>query len=69
MSRAAPPFGPDQPGRLQATMLKVLAAEISDPGRLLRGKRCVPKTPWSTSSSDTARSRRWYRARGQILTS
>jgi uncharacterized Zn finger protein len=33
------PFGPDQPGRLQATMLKVLAAELSDGGRLARGKR------------------------------
>ena len=39
MSRPRRPFGPDQPGRLQATMLKVLAAEMSDPGRLLRGKR------------------------------
>ena len=39
MTRPRRPFGADQPGRLQATMLKVLAAEISDPGRLLRGKR------------------------------
>lgn len=39
MSRPRRPFGPDQPGRLQATMLKVLAAEMSDPGRLARGKR------------------------------
>jgi len=39
VSRPRRPFGADQPGRLQATMLKVLAAEISDPGRLLRGKR------------------------------
>ena len=39
MTRPRRPFGADQPGRLQATMLKVLAAEMSDPGRLLRGKR------------------------------
>jgi hypothetical protein len=39
MSPPRRPFGADQPGRLQATMLKVLAAEISDPGRLARGKR------------------------------
>ena len=39
MSRPRRPFGPDQPGRLQATMLKVLAAEMSDPGRFTRGKR------------------------------
>ena len=39
MSRPRRPFGPDQPGRLQATMLKVLAAEMSDPSRLMRGKR------------------------------
>ena len=39
MSPPRRPFGPDQPGRLQATMLKVLAAEMSDPGRFTRGKR------------------------------
>lgn len=39
MSRPRTPFGPNQPGRLQATMVKVLAAELSDPGRLARGKR------------------------------
>ena len=39
MSRPRRPFGPDQPGRLQATMLKVLTAEMSDPGRFTRGKR------------------------------
>lgn len=39
MSRPRRPYGPEQPGRLQATMLKVLAAEMSDPGRLARGKR------------------------------
>ena len=39
MSPPRRPYGPDQPGRLQATMLKVLAAEMSDPGGLLRGKR------------------------------
>ena len=39
MSRPRRPFGPDQPGRLQATMLKVLTAEMSDPGRFARGKR------------------------------
>jgi hypothetical protein len=33
------PFGPDQPGRLTATMLKVLAAEMSDTARLSRGQR------------------------------
>lgn len=33
------PFGPDQPGRLTATMLKVLAAEMSDAARLSRGQR------------------------------
>jgi uncharacterized Zn finger protein len=38
---AAPrtPFGQDQPGRLAATMLKVLAAEMSDAARLSRGQR------------------------------
>jgi hypothetical protein len=39
MSPPRRPFGAEQPGRLQATMLKVLAAEMSDPGRLARGKR------------------------------
>jgi uncharacterized Zn finger protein len=39
MSPPRRPFGADQPGRLQATMMKVLAAEMSDPGRLARGKR------------------------------
>lgn len=39
MSRPRTPFGHDQPGRLPATMIKVLAAEMSDPGRLSRGKR------------------------------
>jgi uncharacterized Zn finger protein len=39
MSPPRRPFGVEQPGRLQATMLKVLAAEMSDPGRLARGKR------------------------------
>ena len=33
------PFGPNPPGRLPATMIKVLAAELSDQGRLSRGKR------------------------------
>ena len=33
------PFGPNPPGRLPATMIKVLAAELSDQGRLARGKR------------------------------
>lgn len=32
-------YGPKPPGRLDATMLKVLAAELSDAGRLGRGKR------------------------------
>lgn len=39
MSRPRRPFGPDLPGRLQATMIRVLAAEVSDQGRLARGKR------------------------------
>jgi len=39
MTRPRRPFGADQPGRLQATMLKVLTAEMSDPGRFTRGKR------------------------------
>jgi uncharacterized Zn finger protein len=33
------PFGNDLPGRLAGTMLKVLAAEMSDPARLSRGQR------------------------------
>ena len=33
------PFGGNPPGRLPATMIKVLAAELSDQGRLSRGKR------------------------------
>jgi hypothetical protein len=33
------PFGQDQPGKIAATMLKVLAAEMSDPARLSRGQR------------------------------
>jgi hypothetical protein len=39
MSRPRKPFGPNPPGRLPATMLKVLAAELSDQGRLSRGRR------------------------------
>lgn len=39
MSRPRKPYGPNQPGRLPATMIKVLAAELSDQGRLSRGKR------------------------------
>lgn len=39
MSRPRRPFGSDHPGRLPATMVKVLAAEASDAGRLSRGKR------------------------------
>ncbi len=39
MSRPRKPFGTDQPGRLPATMIKVLAAEMSDPQRLRRGKQ------------------------------
>lgn len=39
MSRPRKPFGPNPPGRLPATMVKVLAAELSDQGRLSRGKR------------------------------
>ncbi len=39
MSRPRTPFGPNPPGRLPATMIKVLAAELSDQGRLARGKR------------------------------
>ncbi len=39
MSRPRKPYGPNPPGRLLATMIKVLAAELSDSGRLARGKR------------------------------
>ena len=39
MTRPRKPFGAQQPGRLQATMMKVLAAEMSDPQRLRRGKQ------------------------------
>ncbi len=39
MSRPRKPFGANPPGRLFATMVKVLAAEMSDQGRLARGKR------------------------------
>lgn len=39
MSRPRKPFGARQPGRLPATMMKVLAAEMSDPQRLRRGKQ------------------------------
>lgn len=39
MSRPRKPYGPHVPGRLMATMIKVLAAEMSDQGRLSRGKR------------------------------
>lgn len=39
MSRPRKPFGAQQPGRLPSTMMKVLAAEMSDPQRLRRGKQ------------------------------
>ena len=39
MSRPRKPFGSTHPGRLPATMVKVLAAEMSDPSRLRRGKQ------------------------------
>jgi hypothetical protein len=39
MSRPRKPYGANPPGRLFATMVKVLAAEVSDQGRLARGKR------------------------------
>ncbi len=39
MSRPRKPFGTTQPGRLPATMMKVLAAEMSDPARHRRGKQ------------------------------
>lgn len=38
MSRPRRPYG-NPPGRLPATMVRVLAAELSDAGRLSRGKR------------------------------
>ena len=39
MSRPRKPFGTELPGRVPGTMLRVLAAELSDAGRLSRGKR------------------------------
>lgn len=39
MSRPRKPYGPKPPGRLYGTMIKVLAAELSDQGRLSRGKQ------------------------------
>ena len=39
MTRPRKPFGAQQPGRLPATMMKVLAAEMSDPQRLRKGKQ------------------------------
>lgn len=39
MAKPRRPFGPNPPGRLLATMIKVLAAEMSDQQRLSRGKR------------------------------
>lgn len=39
MSRPRKPFGTSMPGRLPATMMKVLAAEMSDPTRHRRGKQ------------------------------
>ena len=39
MSRPRKPFGANHPGRLPATMMKVLAAEMTDPTRLRRGKQ------------------------------
>lgn len=39
MSKPRKPFGATHPGRLPATMVKVLAAEMSDPSRLRRGKQ------------------------------
>ena len=39
MSRPRKPYGANPPGRLMGTMIKVLAAEMSDQGRLSRGKR------------------------------
>lgn len=39
MSKPRKPYGPNPPGRLLATMVKVLAAEMSDQQRLARGRR------------------------------
>jgi uncharacterized Zn finger protein len=39
VSRPRTPFGTDLPGRIPATMIRVLATEMSDAGRLTRGKR------------------------------
>jgi len=39
VTRPRKPFGASHPGRLPATMMKVLAAEMSDPSRLRRGKQ------------------------------
>ncbi len=39
MTRPRKPFGSNHPGRLPATMMKVLAAEMTDPSRLRRGKQ------------------------------
>lgn len=39
MARPRKPFGSQVPGRIPATMVKVLAAEMSDQQRLMRGKR------------------------------
>ena len=39
MSRPRRPYGPNPPGRLLATMIRVLAAEMSDQQRMSRGKR------------------------------
>ncbi|MEQ8440158.1 MAG: hypothetical protein RIB65_21915 [Ilumatobacter fluminis] len=39
MSKPRKPYGPNPPGRLHATMIKVLAAEMSDQQRLARGRR------------------------------
>ena len=39
MSRPRKPFGSTRRGRLPSTMIRVLAAEMSDPQRLRRGKR------------------------------
>lgn len=39
MARPRKPFGSTQPGRLPATMVKVLAAEMSDPSRHRKGKQ------------------------------
>ena len=47
MTRPRRPFGANHPGRLPATMMKVLAAEMSDPSRLRRGKN-----PMTTPGKD-----------------